>query len=99
MNVVSERYTGGELINKIVGSTIRLQMRAGGKSRRDHRIAPLFDLDEEGSPIRLIDFSLSRRHGLDDVDMTNKVDTPYCMSPGFLEVKYDRLCNFWAWVS
>ena len=46
--------------------------------------------------MKLIDFGLSRRHGVNNGYMTNGVGTPYYMSPGVLQGKYDRSCDLWA---
>ena len=56
----------------------------------------LYESAEEGSSIKLIDFGLSRIHGLNDADMTSQVGTPYYMSPGILQGKYDRSCDLWS---
>jgi len=56
----------------------------------------LFESAEEGSSIKLIDFGLSRTHGIDDSAMTNRIGTPYYMSPGVLRGNYDRSCDIWA---
>jgi len=56
----------------------------------------LFESAEEGSPVKLIDFGLSRTHGIHDDAMTNLVGTSYYMSPGILRGKYDRSCDVWA---
>jgi len=56
----------------------------------------LFESNEEGSSVKLIDFGLSRTHGLNDSAMTNQVGTYYYMSPGVLQGKYDRSCDLWA---
>ena len=41
----------------------------------------LFSSSDEGAIVKLIDFGLSRRHGVNDGNMTNQVGTPYYMSP------------------
>lgn len=56
----------------------------------------LFESNEKGASTKLIDFGLSRTHGLNDRDMVNQVGTPYYMSPSVLEGKYDRSCDLWA---
>ena len=46
--------------------------------------------------VKLIDFGLSRKHGMNDGYMTNQVGTPYYMSQDILNGKYDRSCDLWA---
>lgn len=117
VHIVTERYTGGELFDKIVDNTtgngclpedqaikiIKSLLEAvqylHSKDIVHRDIKPenvLFESDEDGSPIKLIDFGLSRIHGLNDSDMTNQVGTAYYMSPGILQGKYDRSCDLWA---
>lgn len=118
VHIVTEKYTGGELFDKIVDNTtnygcleeheaakiIKSLIEAVGYLHENdivHRdIKPenvLFESDEEGcSSVKLIDFGLSRRHGLNDRSMCNRVGTPYYMSPGVLEGKYDRSCDLWS---
>jgi len=117
VHIVTERYTGGELFDKIVDSTsdsgclperqaaniIKALLKAVRYLHRRnivHRdIKPenvLFESTEEGSSVKLIDFGLSRTHGVRDGAMTSCVGTPYYMSPGVLQGKYDRSCDVWA---
>jgi serine/threonine protein kinase len=56
----------------------------------------LFESNDEGSSVKLIDFGLSRRHRQNDSDMTNQVGTSYYMSPAILRGKYDRSVDLWA---
>lgn len=56
----------------------------------------LFESNDEGASIKLIDFGLSRRHPQHEARMSNGVGTPYYMSPGILKGKYDRSCDIWA---
>eukprot|EP00579_Thalassiosira_antarctica_P016349 CAMPEP_0201946586 /NCGR_PEP_ID=MMETSP0903-20130614/54496_1 /ASSEMBLY_ACC=CAM_ASM_000552 /TAXON_ID=420261 /ORGANISM="Thalassiosira antarctica, Strain CCMP982" /LENGTH=390 /DNA_ID=CAMNT_0048489689 /DNA_START=295 /DNA_END=1462 /DNA_ORIENTATION=- len=56
----------------------------------------LFESNEEGSSVKLIDFGLSRTHGINESAMTNQVGTLYYMSPGVLQGKYDRSCDLWS---
>jgi len=56
----------------------------------------LFSSSDEGAIVKLIDFGLSRRHGVNDGNMTNQVGTPYYMSPDILKGSYDRTCDLWA---
>lgn len=46
--------------------------------------------------VKIIDFGLSRRHGVNEGNMTNQVGTPYYMSPDILRGNYDRTCDLWA---
>jgi len=52
--------------------------------------------DAEGSSIKLIDFGLSRKHGVNDTPMTTQVGTSYYMSPDVFQGKYDRSCDLWS---
>mmetsp|Transcript_4132 Transcript_4132/g.7332 ORF Transcript_4132/g.7332 Transcript_4132/m.7332 type:complete len:338 (-) Transcript_4132:97-1110(-) len=56
----------------------------------------LFESNEEGSSVKLIDFGLSRTHDRNDDTMTNGVGTAYYMSPDVIKGKYDRSCDLWA---
>eukprot|EP00584_Thalassiosira_punctigera_P001927 CAMPEP_0172543476 /NCGR_PEP_ID=MMETSP1067-20121228/13864_1 /TAXON_ID=265564 ORGANISM="Thalassiosira punctigera, Strain Tpunct2005C2" /NCGR_SAMPLE_ID=MMETSP1067 /ASSEMBLY_ACC=CAM_ASM_000444 /LENGTH=387 /DNA_ID=CAMNT_0013329901 /DNA_START=82 /DNA_END=1245 /DNA_ORIENTATION=- len=117
VHIVTERYTGGELFDKIGASTtpegcLSEQTAAGIiKSLLEavaylhdneivHRdIKPeniLFESTREGSPIKLIDFGLSRRHKRDDAPMNNPVGTAYYMAPELLEGRYDKACDVWS---
>jgi len=118
VHIVTEKYTGGELFDKIVDNThehgclpedqavkiIKSLLEAVQYLHSNdivHRdIKPenvLFESNEEGSSIKLIDFGLSRMHNSKDGSyMTNQVGTPYYMSPGILKGKYDRSCDLWA---
>ena len=46
--------------------------------------------------VKLIDFGLSRKHGKLDGNMTNRIGTPYYMSPEIINGSYDRACDLWA---
>lgn len=46
--------------------------------------------------VKLIDFGLSRKHGKLDSNMTNRIGTPYYMSPEIINGSYDRACDLWA---
>ena len=56
----------------------------------------LFESNEDGSLVKLIDFGLSRMHGRRENPMSSKVGTPYYMSRGIIRGKYDRSCDIWA---
>eukprot|EP00581_Thalassiosira_minuscula_P007202 CAMPEP_0183706574 /NCGR_PEP_ID=MMETSP0737-20130205/3347_1 /TAXON_ID=385413 /ORGANISM="Thalassiosira miniscula, Strain CCMP1093" /LENGTH=324 /DNA_ID=CAMNT_0025933999 /DNA_START=126 /DNA_END=1100 /DNA_ORIENTATION=+ len=117
VHIVTERYTGGELFDKIVDNTtnngcfpeeqaakiIKSLLEAvqylHSKDIVHRDIKPenvLFETNEEGSSIKLIDFGLSRVHGISDPPMSSKVGTLYYMSPGVLKGKYDRSCDLWS---
>merc|ERR1719291_1678024 len=54
----------------------------------------LFLTKEDDSPIKIIDFGLSR---FDDVDvMTTKVGTPYYVAPEVLKREYTKACDIWS---
>ena len=55
----------------------------------------LLSTNDNKAVVKLIDFGLSRTHNKDGY-MTNQVGTPYYMSPGILQGKYDRSCDLWA---
>mmetsp|Transcript_34427 Transcript_34427/g.58379 ORF Transcript_34427/g.58379 Transcript_34427/m.58379 type:complete len:369 (+) Transcript_34427:304-1410(+) len=117
VHIVTERYTGGELFDKISENThpggcysekyaagiIKSLLKsvaylhANDIAHRD--IKPeniLFESDEEDSPVKLIDFGLSRLHKSGDVLMNNPVGTAYYMAPEVQEGKYDKSCDIWS---
>lgn len=117
VHIVTEKYSGGELFDKIVDNThdygclpeeqaikiikslLEAVQHLHSKDIVHRDIKPenvLFESNEEGSCVKLIDFGLSRIHALNDGYMTNPVGTPYYMSPGILKGKYDRSCDLWA---
>ena len=57
----------------------------------------LFEDADDGSPIKIIDFGLSRRHS-DGVEppMSSVVGTPYYIAPEVLLKKYDKSCDMWS---
>ena len=73
-------------------------MHGRGVAHRD--IKPeniLFDSPEEGSPVRIADFGLSRRHDADaDRPMSSLVGTPYYIAPAVLLGRYDASCDLWS---
>ena len=119
VHIITERYTGGELFDRIVNNThdtgcldeadaiaIIKSLLHAVKHLHDknivHRdIKPeniLFETSEHSSTVKLIDFGLSRHHDplVDGPYMTNRVGTPYYMSPDVLRGKYDRSCDLWS---
>jgi len=56
----------------------------------------LFETKNVDSPIRLIDFGLSRKYKKGDKLMCNPVGTAYYMSPELLRGKYDQSCDVWS---
>ncbi|KAL7542239.1 hypothetical protein ACHAWF_007123 [Thalassiosira exigua] len=57
----------------------------------------LFETSDEDSPIKIIDFGLSRKHveGRDSA-MKTIVGTPYYIAPEVLRRRYDRSCDLWS---
>mmetsp|Transcript_22889 Transcript_22889/g.34848 ORF Transcript_22889/g.34848 Transcript_22889/m.34848 type:complete len:403 (-) Transcript_22889:68-1276(-) len=57
----------------------------------------LFKTASEDSPIKIIDFGLSRKHreGLEP-PMSTVVGTPYYIAPEVLKRKYDKSCDLWS---
>lgn len=53
----------------------------------------LFESKEEDSPVKLIDFGLSRRHQQGEALMSNSVGTAYYMAPELLKGAYDKACD------
>lgn len=117
VHIVTEKYTGGELFDKIIDNTtkdgcfsevissqiIKSILEAVAYLHDNdivHRdIKPeniLFESEEQDSPVKLIDFGLSRRHSRGDALMTNPVGTAYYMSPELLKGKYDASCDIWS---
>lgn len=56
----------------------------------------LFVSNQDETDVKLIDFGLARTHSSSEGYMTNQVGTPYYMSPGVLQGKYDKSCDLWA---
>jgi serine/threonine protein kinase len=54
----------------------------------------LLSTNDDKAVVKLIDFGFSRTHN--DGYMTNKVGSPYYMSPCILQGKYDKSCDLWA---
>ncbi|KAL7530186.1 hypothetical protein ACHAXR_003352 [Thalassiosira sp. AJA248-18] len=117
VHFVTERYTGGELFDKISQNTspngclseekatgiIKSLLEAVAYLHANdivHRdIKPeniLFETTKEDSPIKLIDFGLSRRHSPGEAPMNNPVGTAYYMSPELLNGENDKSCDVWS---
>jgi len=57
----------------------------------------LFETTEEDSPIKIIDFGLSRKHhGGFEPPMSTILGTPYYIAPEVLRKKYDKSCDLWS---
>lgn len=56
----------------------------------------LFESKDENSPVRLIDFGLSRSHAQGEEMMSNPVGTCYYMSPELLKGSYDKSTDMWS---
>jgi calcium-dependent protein kinase len=58
----------------------------------------VFDETSEEAQIKLIDFGLSRRHGLGIQRMNTAVGTPYYVAPEVIErgQSYDQSCDVWS---
>ena len=55
----------------------------------------LFLSKHEDSPIKVIDFGLSKNYDDGEV-MTTKAGTPYYIAPEVLKGKYDKSCDVWS---
>jgi serine/threonine protein kinase len=58
----------------------------------------LFETKDENSPIKLIDFGLSRKHygSFGEPPMRSVVGTPYYIAPEVLRRNYDSSCDLWS---
>mmetsp|Transcript_21997 Transcript_21997/g.39688 ORF Transcript_21997/g.39688 Transcript_21997/m.39688 type:complete len:409 (+) Transcript_21997:103-1329(+) len=57
----------------------------------------IFESTNEDSPIKLIDFGLSRKHRTNnEAPMTTIVGTPYYIAPEVLRRRYDKSCDVWS---
>ena len=58
----------------------------------------LFTSTDQDSPIKIIDFGLSRKHNSTKKSspMTTVVGTPYYIAPEVLHRKYDKTCDLWS---
>jgi len=57
----------------------------------------LFETTSNDSPIKIIDFGLSRRHAANlDKPMSTLVGTPYYIAPEVLKKRYENKCDLWS---
>eukprot|EP00531_Pseudo-nitzschia_arenysensis_P018048 CAMPEP_0116125478 /NCGR_PEP_ID=MMETSP0329-20121206/5831_1 /TAXON_ID=697910 /ORGANISM="Pseudo-nitzschia arenysensis, Strain B593" /LENGTH=570 /DNA_ID=CAMNT_0003619519 /DNA_START=297 /DNA_END=2009 /DNA_ORIENTATION=+ len=56
----------------------------------------LFLTESEDSPIKIIDFGLSRHKDANDGMMKTKVGTPYYVAPEVLRREYTEACDIWS---
>jgi len=57
----------------------------------------LFETSDENSPIKIIDFGLSRKHDRSiEPAMGSIVGTPYYIAPEVLRKCYDKSCDLWS---
>lgn len=56
----------------------------------------LFETTDEDSPIRIIDFGLSRKHYDCEPPMNNVVGTPYYIAPEVLKKNYTKSADLWS---
>jgi len=56
----------------------------------------LFLTESEESPIKIIDFGLSRHKDANDAVMKTKVGTPYYVAPEVLRREYTEACDIWS---
>ena len=57
----------------------------------------LFETTDEDSPVKIIDFGLSKRHNeIVDRPMSSIVGTPYYIAPEVLRKRYDKSCDLWS---
>ena len=91
-----DEHSAARIIKSLLEAVAYLH--ANGIVHRD--IKPeniLFETQEEDSPIKLIDFGLSRRHvqGMEP-NLSNPVGTPYYMSNECLECNYSAPTDIWS---
>jgi len=56
----------------------------------------LFETTDEDSPIKIIDFGLSRKHYACEPPMNNVVGTPYYIAPEVLRRSYTKSSDLWS---
>ena len=56
----------------------------------------LFLTSHDDSPIKIIDFGLSKTFTENSTAMTTKAGTPYYISPEVLKGNYDQSCDIWS---
>mmetsp|Transcript_4105 Transcript_4105/g.7329 ORF Transcript_4105/g.7329 Transcript_4105/m.7329 type:complete len:397 (-) Transcript_4105:671-1861(-) len=58
----------------------------------------LFETKDEDSPVKIIDFGLSRKHygSFGEPPMSTIVGTSYYIAPDVLRKKYDKSCDLWS---
>ncbi|KAL3775698.1 hypothetical protein ACHAW5_007586 [Stephanodiscus triporus] len=57
----------------------------------------LFETADDDSPVKIIDFGLSRKHIANvEQPMSSFVGTPYYIAPEVLQKKYDKSCDLWS---
>lgn len=56
----------------------------------------LFLTESEESPIKIIDFGLSRHKDANEAMMKTKVGTPYYVAPEVLRREYNEACDIWS---
>jgi len=58
----------------------------------------LFESKNEDSPVKIIDFGLSRKHSGSPYEppMSTIVGTPYYIAPEVLRKQYDKSCDLWS---
>lgn len=72
-------------------------MHKKGVAHRD--IKPeniLFETTDNDSPVKIIDFGLSRKHSSESAHMSTIVGTPYYIAPEVLRQSYDKSCDIWS---
>lgn len=117
VHLVTEKYSGGELFDKIIDNTTSSgclpekeasriiksllesvsYLHKNGIVHRD--IKPeniLFESNEEGASVKLIDFGLSKMHLRGEAPMSSTVGTAYYMPPEVIKGSYDKACDIWS---
>ena len=103
-NKIIEKTENGEIFNEREAANIFRQMMAAISychskkvAHRDLKPENLLLLNEtKNSPIKVIDFGMSKIYKENNDQMNEYVGTAYYISPEILEGKYDSKCDIWS---